>query len=118
MPNKELTDNEIIKALNTAFGIEHLKIYCANIENELHIVKVLDVIDLINRQKAEIERLCSVVDKTDAAYFQKVSEVDRAKSEAIKEFAERLKSRLIAITYMNFDGTIDNLVKEMVGDAE
>ena len=78
---------------------------------------------IIHKARKEIERLCSVVDKTDAAYFQKVSDVDRAKSEAIKEFAERLKQKAFSRykTFDNeclfeFDGAfIDNLVKEMVG---
>ena len=48
--------------------------------------------------------------------------VEQIKSEAVKEFAERLKEK--AITYYTIIGhwvsvkDIDNLVKEMVGDKE
>jgi hypothetical protein len=57
MPDKKLTDNEIIKALNTALGMEHISIYCANSENEVRMIKVVDIVDLINRLQAEIKRL-------------------------------------------------------------
>ena len=56
---------------------------------------------LINRQKAEIERL--------------LQKLQQAKSEAIKGFAERLKKE--ALIDSGFEvlqvGTIDNLVKEV-----
>jgi hypothetical protein len=55
--DKKLTDSEIIKALNTALGMEHISIYCANIKNEVQTIRVLDIIDLINRLQAENERL-------------------------------------------------------------
>lgn len=51
--------------------------------------------------------------------------VNRAKAEAIKEFAERLKKLFDVLECQYFDeditmntirGTVDNLVKEMVGD--
>ena len=86
-----MTDNEIIKALECCIGWQPCK------EKQCPMVKECNkdidsvykyALDLINRQKAEIERLTAVVDKTDAAYFRKVDEVQRAKAEAIKEFAE------------------------------
>lgn len=53
-----MTDNEIIKALNEADGINEVGIYCADCEGKyIAIVNVRDVIDLINSLKAEIERL-------------------------------------------------------------
>ena len=82
---------------------------------------VKDALDLINRQKAEIERWQSAnFENLDLIHDLK-GLLKQAKSEAIKEFAERLKTYgrveedgcktvLIAI--------IDNLVKEMVGDTE
>ena len=74
------------------------------------------ILDLINRQQAEIEAQCKAV-----KYYQ--SKATEIKAEAIKEFAERL------ITEQSFyDGQetriyltekdLDNLVKEMVGDTE
>ena len=137
-----MTDNEIIKALG----------HCVN-SDECHLCECpfgmaergefdscLDVamkhaLSLINRQKAEIERL-----QNDAAIARK--EAERFKSsyfvvgvrggathrlmeiirlmehDAIKEFAERLKS-VVAIhngdMWSKYE-YIDNLVKEMVGD--
>lgn len=62
------------------------------------------------KKKAEIEALIAG-QETLQKYMLTI------KAEAVKEFAERLKSRLITVTYMNFDDTIDNLVKEMVGEG-
>lgn len=65
-----------------------------------------DILDIIIRQKAENKRL--------------LQKLQQAKSEAIKEFAERLKET--AYSYSDISGyqsivvdadTIDNLVKEM-----
>lgn len=83
-----MTDNEIIKALS----------------------------DRINRQKAEIERLGN---QNTLLLKKKCKDINTAikiiKSEAIKEFAERLKKEVLIDS--GFEvlqvGTIDNLVKEM-----
>ena len=108
------------------------------------------VLDLINRQKAEIEELKAkiiaddkllndrvqeavnfvskanqkYVDALEKAFNDKVAELKTAKSEAIKEFAERLKdnaeetleysSRYFTIN----EDDIDNLVKEMEAENE
>jgi hypothetical protein len=53
-----MTDNEIIKALNDADGLNHVSLYCAdNKGKNATPVKVGDIVNLINRQKAEVERL-------------------------------------------------------------
>lgn len=67
--------------------------------------------------KAEIEAQCKAV-----KYYQK--KATEIKTEAIKEFAERLKNeKTTAISCDLFEevirkSDIDNLVKEMVGDTE
>lgn len=72
----------------------------------------------VEQQKAEIERLRKVLENRgeickscDEKYTEKIK---RAKAEAIKEFAERVKQEI------NFPLAVwkvfDNLVKEMVGD--
>ena len=75
-------------------------------------------------QQAEIERLQKKVDylkdanKRNDAHLH-VRLVEQAKSEAIKEYAERLKEKAPNITEERFiilRNEIDNLVKEMVGD--
>lgn len=122
-----MTDNEIIKALECCnFGYECD--YCPdNNENWCVLDIKLQILDLINRQKAEIEKL-----KQENEFFRKtitqnaqralevtVEEIEKTKSEAIKEFAERLKRKRIALKSEEpvFDllkvGAIDDLVKEM-----
>ena len=76
-----MTDNEIIKALE-----------CDAISEFDHWV-----LDLINRQKAEIERLTVPKELIDDDFCGVVCEfaeelIKKAKAEAIKEFAERLKN--------------------------
>ncbi len=65
-----------------------------------------DMLDFIDRQKAEIERL--------------LQKLQQAKSEAIKEFAEKLKKRfyLSAGRCVVDVYHIDNLLKEMVGEEK
>lgn len=83
---------------------------------------VSDTLDLINRQEAEIDELSSAI-------LRLVVALENAKSQAAKEFAERLKKSAFdcdvsfgfgrehyteAVTVFE----IDNLVKEMVGEGE
>ena len=64
-----------------------------------------DALDLINRQAAEIENLKQIIDEEDKEILKLQKRIifwredlnyqpEKIKSEAIKEFAERLKSRL------------------------
>lgn len=140
-----MTDKQIIQALNTATNVDGLQICCIDYENNPKNVIYLsiksDILDLINRQQAEIERLKNCVKSEDEVMDiakrtmePLVKEITReqidiavklAKTEAIKEFAERLKDDswftdlfdrndypVRAVTKED----IDNLVKEMVGD--
>lgn len=81
--------------------------------------------DILNRQKAEIERLESLTERlgndvdVKLKYIYELEEqLKTAKSEAIKEFAQRLKVESIC-PYTDIDlrvvsvGDIDTLVKEM-----
>ena len=110
MDNK-LTDNEIIKAFEKAIQLGDSPIgesFGALIDKK----KLSDALDLINRQKTEIERLQNERDdekqmnvrlrenaeslKKDMDYFVGQTRIAReqaktAKSEAIKEFAEKVK---------------------------
>ena len=130
--------------------------------NEEAIEILKEAIDSINRQKAEIERLQKEVNlvsirfqdvkeryenaqteieqwKEEANRYQKLwciainDIVETAKSEAIQEFADRLKNEIISETAYGCDSNqhtgyydyqikigdiseyIDNIVKEMVG---
>ena len=133
-----MTDNEIIKAFKCCYidGMcndcpAHNKKDCRGIN--------ASVLDLINRQKAEIERL-----EKDSKRLKKVQmQLDDAmkmysiiKAEAVKEFAERLNKEAEKVgidregdfvetddkiydTVANWcKATSNNLVKEMVGDAD
>lgn len=128
------TDNEIIKALkcHKAVGINTCG-ECPYKERMCSITLTKDALDLINRQKAEIERLQAMNQaKLDTIHdlgedYERVLEeepilIQKAKVEAIKEFAERLKTefeitpntRKIGRFFSNlFRNTIDDLVKEM-----
>ena len=93
-----------------------------------------DALDLINRQKAEIERLKRGVTFTITIEdFESIKETvisrldNKIKSEAIKEFAERLKEAGTKVEGgKGFEGIfvmannlqIDNLVKEMTEEVE
>ena len=132
-----MTDNEIIEALECCVkhngNCEPCEIweFCREHSDQMPI----ETLDLINRQKAEIERLNKelVENKADNRYIQRLEalfkcasmELKTAKAEAIKEFAERLKEneqevcsghgiheRVVSVW------RIDNLVKEMVGDEK
>ena len=102
-----MTDEQIIKAVeicrtpDTCRGCPYHELYTAGCVCAL----MKDVFDLINRQKAKNER-----------------EINQIKSEAIKEFAERLKRTSIGLEIgddkkfkMTVVSTvaIENLVKEM-----
>ena len=98
---KNLTDNEIVKALNTALGMEHISIYCANIENKVQTIKVLDIIDLINRLQADNERLKEENENLrDSLAKKKFKDelfemtLGEYKAEAYKECMARVEDRL------------------------
>ena len=80
-----------------------------------------DMFEIAKNQKAEIERLQKEGLQINEIFMDLVN---KQKMEAIKEFAERLKEkRWDADTRAGYVqvvdvGDIDNLVKEMVGDAE
>ena len=105
---------------------------CSYFVDQVELSLVNETIDLINRQKAEIERLKNENMAKEAEYndmLEQRNSVERyletVKSEAVKEFAERLKEKSFK-TLRNYGLTkdvvevcdIDNLVKEMVGEKE
>ncbi len=127
-----MTDNEIIKALEccTDESYENCNECPYSIDAErCERMKLLeDILDLINHQKAEIERLKKEIQITKDAYTMLQTKNEIIKSEAIKEFADRLKNKIktecnpygkptfdydTSIAIMRY---IDNLVKEMIGE--
>ena len=97
-----MTDKEIIEALTKAVFIGDSPIGKAfGIIIDKQTVK--ETIDFINRQKAEIERLKTA-----------------AKSEAIKDFAEKVKASKDTLfnniySGFHFNVIIDSIAKDLVG---
>lgn len=123
-----MTEDEIIKALECCDFVdikacEECPLYRSF---DCRFIIIDKSLDLINRQKAEIERLKSYK-KTSHYWYKKcnelVYELQTTKSEAIKEFAERLKYRAYKTRIKNMETEkvlyymdefkLDNLVKEM-----
>lgn len=142
-----LTDAEIIKALELCAFIEkggckecpyHSYANCSE-------MKVAETVNLINRQKAEIEKLRKELNIVSTLYQDEQERykalldgkcdrcIARDKAEAVKEFAERLKENLVycktvvegndmvGITDVGYEkedaiATIDNLLEEMGGE--
>ena len=131
MTDKKFTDEEIIKALEycnagrTDCDKCVLKRKCESYP--FHSAVAEYALDLINRQKAEIERLKG---STVVNNIMKSQIIKRGvKSRAYKEFAEKLEEKLGDChiisdeEYCGFDcgdihGCIDTLLKEMVGEEE
>lgn len=117
MTDKKLTDEEIIKRLEQ----------CVKRGNRNYDTDI--VLDLINRQKSEIERYKRYYYQHEYDKWEK-----RIKAEAYKEFAEKLQAFCKGIitqewnkkaapiswscAYADFIDDIDNLLKEMVGEGE
>lgn len=111
MTDKKLTDSEIVKALENCRD-SHLW----EVSDEWKKLSK-DALDLINRQNAKIDTLQKQVRVIGR-------QVERAKAEAYKEFAERLKEYIDTHEHLSCeececvpiskDG-LDNLLKEMVG---
>lgn len=135
MTDKKIADEEIIKRLecmlkmlnnNIVFSLEcggctFDNGLCSGICSK-GLMKV--TVDLINRQKSEIERYKRYYYRHEYDKWEK-----QIKSEAYKEFVERLKEKLDDChiisdgEYCGFDcgdvhKCIDNLLKEMVGEEE
>ena len=123
-----MTDNEIIKALECCSDDEPkfcsvCPYYLQDKDNDYCREDMnKDALSIINRQKAEIERL----EDLGKCYYTSLQQIAKSnheiKAEAIKEFAERLKkvsAKRTRDVYGEriFFKDIDNLVKEMVGDT-
>ena len=129
MPDK-LTDNENVKALRSLLE-EIRKSRQAYLEkvNEEHYPSMRyeyllsDTIHEINRLQAENERLSQfggILLRNGSELFK---EIQTAKAEAYKEFAERLKERADKLKHISIDCKwaisqydIDNILKELVGE--
>ena len=110
-----MTDNETIKALECCGETPKCR-ECPYSQKCKYLLK--DTIDLIRRQKAEIEELRKGF-IADMEYF--ASEYDsKIKAEARKEFAERLKKVFWSRAECDIliRKAIDNLLEEMESERE
>ena len=112
-----MTDNEIIKALErtASWVCDECKFHGEMCDGDkCEKVVAENALDLIKRQKAEIERLQKNIDGLNI--FTK-NHITVIRLQTIKEFAERLKEKLQwGVEFDNklvFESDIDNLVKEM-----
>lgn len=132
-----MTENDIIKALEQHIeSTKNIK-YGARKKTLVDAELLKDILDLINRQQAEIEKLkeaseeaVSCFHRMESLYNIKCMELKVAKAEAVKEFAERLKEKAVDVGICDAQGNgyggatviligdIDNLVKEMVGETD
>ncbi|MBQ8396686.1 MAG: hypothetical protein IJX53_00630 [Clostridia bacterium] len=122
-----MTDNEIIKALEycSVLGNDRCDANCTMFYNgittksacmkKLHELSL----DLINRQKAEIERLTINMNAFGLGMKREKERADTARAEAIKEFAERLESNFGYgwVLGSAVKTHIDNLAKEMTEET-
>lgn len=123
-----MTNAEIIKALEEWIkelkeDYKRLQLLDAPMDcfEESHIdnIRILsNIFDLINRQKAEIERLNGLLEEWKKAGYKYADSFDSIKSETIKEFAEKLKDKLQHRALFSVNDTIDEIVKEMAGVTE
>ena len=118
---RKFTDDEIVKALEICS--QNIVIRHNGLTYEGIPLRFLfeDALDLINRQKAENKRLA---DRNVELWGENRNAYNKDKSEAIKEFAERLKQYcapggdfgdpcgVLTVT----DRWIDHLVQEMTGE--
>lgn len=113
-----MTDNEIIKALECLHK-RILQSKCAEEITETEIMGLVNALNLINRQKAKNESLKVDLAKCSIRLDNLYKTADEIKSEAIKEFAERLKTETFlakaveSVEHVIWMNEIDNLVKEM-----
>ena len=108
MPNKP-TDKEIVKALECCNNCDCGGCPCLA-ESGCKDIDYAEILDLINRLQAENERLRANEEMAEG-YADALEE--RAKAEARKEFAERLKENCKVIGAPLITNRIDNLLKEM-----
>lgn len=138
MTDKKFTDEEIIRNYEWCIGCTSDRCRECTMDEEGFCEEELQdlVLDLIKRQKSEIERLKSANDekfrqwdmlaeKTKTHYANLYNEAkDKLKAEAYKEFAERLKQSTVMAVMGNkiyavaTSKGVDNLLKEMVGEEE
>lgn len=105
MPDKNLTDVEIVKALENCLKNECDK--CSFKDSEICQIDLMKLLfDLINRQNAEVERLTIRLRKVEHQLDDLCKMHNVIKAEARKEFAEKAKEIIDLIVDLMFDDSI------------
>ena len=107
---------ELLKETDNLINRQKAEIKALRMDNQQLQSDIINANMNADHALAEIERLTAerdVMHQDVIAAEEYAWQCKTAKAEAIKEFAERLKSRLITVTYINFDDIINNLLKEM-----
>lgn len=112
-----MTDNEIIKAFKCiTYGEIDKCLRCPyDVYKECETFVYEDALDLIKRQQAEIDRLKTENGRVKTNIYKMAIDkalAEKARTEAIKEFADKLKQNLSFGKYITAE-QIDNLAKEM-----
>ena len=130
-----MTDNEIIKSLeccsSNATGDEHCNDCPYNFTEYCGEESAKDILDLINRQKAEIERLQKILENRseicDICTENYTKRIERVKMKAYQELADELKRHCsdIPLDIVNAPNVqilwdaeelIDGVLKDMICD--
>lgn len=125
--NQTMTDNEIIKALEDLIK---------NFDGKaVDFMTIAFALDFINRQKEQIEALIASQETLQKELNEKIAEVEKmnnnisamavtmsnsakaTRTEAVKEFAEKVKGLFNPDIAYDISREIDNLVKEMVDEG-
>ena len=120
MTDKKFTDEEIIRNYEWCIGCTSDRCRECTMDEEGFCEEELQdlVLDLINRQKAEIEELKGSTIVSNIMESQRIKR--EAKAEAYKEFAEKAAIALAnaySPEYAHWiDEVLDNLLKELVGE--
>ena len=119
-----MTDNEIIKAMQCVMGND---VSCSECEYQKALpfpscrrMCAKNALDLINRQKAENESLKVDLAKCSIRLDNLYKTADEIKSEAIKEFAERLKKyfKKFSGAYWMFKGEPKHIPEDIIPDID
>lgn len=121
-----MTDTEIIKALECCAKHSQNTHYMLTYQGEPLCLLLDNALDLINRQKAEIERLREeneIKSQKRANIFEIVNAYDKGRFKAVLEFNGKLKLLIIDIPqkdlrYANVFECIDKIFDEMVGGTK
>ena len=124
-----MTDNEIIQALEYCTGYPSCPTDCPLYEQPMDCLLKLSkpTLDLINRQKAEIEMWKSSAELWEGDTKDLFISREQIKAEAVKEFSdlsvERIRKNVTPIPQQKYlinmcIQEIENTKKEMVGDTD